>query len=118
MSDYVSGAAGLAVGLGALAVLDAERGAPEANITTLRDALWWASTTVTTVGYSDRFPVTGEGRLVPVVLMVLGIGHVGTVTAVAAWLLGRVSDEATARRDTPARRAGTGRFKSYFVAGG
>jgi voltage-gated potassium channel len=97
---YVTGVSGLAVGLAALAVLDAERGTKDANITTFGDALWWASTTVTTVGYGDRFPVTGEGRLVAVVLMVLGIGLVGAVTAaVAAWILGRVADDDAARED-------------------
>ena len=97
---YVSGAAGLAVGLGALAVLDAERGATGANISNFGDALWWACTTVTTVGYGDTFPVTIEGRLVSVVLMVLGIGLVGAVTAaVATWILGRVADEEAARQE-------------------
>ena len=41
-------------------VLDAERNAPDSNIATFPDALWWAATTVTTVGYGDRFPVTAE----------------------------------------------------------
>ncbi|CAM3194926.1 potassium channel family protein [Nocardioides dubius] len=91
---YVSGAAALAVGLGALAVLDAERDASGANITTAGDALWWATTTVTTVGYGDRFPVTTEGRLVAVMLMLVGIGLVGSVTAsIASWLLARVAAE-------------------------
>jgi voltage-gated potassium channel len=45
-------------------VLDAERNAPDGNITNFPDALWWAATTVTTVGYGDRFPVTAEGRLI------------------------------------------------------
>ena len=58
------GVAIVAVGLGALAVLDAEQDARGANITNYGDALWWASTTVTTVGYGDHFPVTTEGRLV------------------------------------------------------
>lgn len=94
---YVAAAAGMAVGLGALAVLDAEQSHAGANITTFGDALWWACTTVTTVGYGDRFPVTGEGRAVAVVLMVVGIGLVGAVTAsVAAWILGRV--QATEQR--------------------
>lgn len=94
---YVSGAAAVAVGLGALAVLDAERDAEGANLTTFGDALWWASTTVTTVGYGDRFPVTLEGRLVAVVLMLVGIGLVGAVTAaVATWILGRVAEERAA----------------------
>ena len=95
---YVGGAAALAVGLGALAVLDAERDAPEANITSFGDALWWASTTVTTVGYGDRYPVSTEGRVVAVVLMVVGIGVVGAVTAsVASWILGRVEAERSGR---------------------
>lgn len=78
---YVVGTAAMALCLGALAVLDAERGAPGATITNIGDALWWAAATVTTVGYGDFYPVTLEGRLVAFVLMVLGIGVVGTVTA-------------------------------------
>jgi voltage-gated potassium channel len=71
-------------------VLDAERGAKGANITTAGDALWWASTTVSTVGYGDRYPVTGSGRLVAVALMVGGIALLGVVTAsVAAWFVKR-----------------------------
>lgn len=91
---YVSGAAGMAVGLGGLAVLDAERGAEGANIESFGDAIWWACTTVTTVGYGDRFPVTATGRCVAFVLMLVGIGLVGTVTAsVAAWLVERSAEE-------------------------
>lgn len=84
---YVAGAAVAAVGLGALAVLDAERGAPGANISTFGDAIWWAATTVTTVGYGDFFPVTTQGRYVAAVLMVIGIGMVGAVTAAVATTL-------------------------------
>lgn len=93
---YVGGTATLAMLLGALAALDAERGHPDANITTFGNALWWAFTTVTTVGYGDQFPVTTEGRLIAVPLMIVGIGVLGTVTAsVAAWLVER----AGAQRD-------------------
>lgn len=89
---YISGSAAMAVGLGAIAVLDAEQDAADANITTFGDALWWACTTVTTVGYGDRYPVTLEGRAVAVVLMIIGIGVVGAVTAsVATWLMSRAA---------------------------
>lgn len=91
---YVAGAATLSVGLGALAVLDAEQDAAGANITGFGDALWWACTTVTTVGYGDHFPVTSTGRAVAVVLMVVGIGLVGSVTAsIATVLLARAGSD-------------------------
>jgi hypothetical protein len=55
---YVGGATVLLISCAALAALDAERHAAGANIHSFADALWWAATTVTTVGYGDRFPVT------------------------------------------------------------
>lgn len=94
VSTYVLGVAIVAVGLGALAVLDSEQNARGANITNYGDALWWACTTVTTVGYGDHFPITTEGRLVAVALMIVGIAMVGAVTAsVAAWMIGQVERE-------------------------
>ena len=103
---YVIGTAVVAVGLGAVAVLDVERGDPDANITNFGDALWWATTTVTTVGYGDHFPVTWEGRLFAVALMVVGISLVGVVTAsVAAWLIANVerpAERSTVEEDKPA----------------
>jgi voltage-gated potassium channel len=87
---YVAGSAVLVVFCAALAVLDAERRSPGANITSFGDALWWAITTVTTVGYGDQFPTTPEGRLVAVGLMLAGIALLGVVTAsIASWLIDR-----------------------------
>ena len=71
------------------AMLHFEAGHPEANIHTAEDALWWGVTTLTTVGYGDRFPVTTEGRVVAAVLMIVGLGLFGTLSGfVAAWFLG------------------------------
>lgn len=67
-----------------LAVLDAERGAPDANITNFGDAVWWSFTTMSTVGYGDAFPVTFSGRAVAVGLMVVGVSLLGIVSATLA----------------------------------
>ncbi len=61
-----------------------EQHAPGANIRNFGDALWWAVVTVTTVGYGDTYPVTAGGRGVAVVLMLVGIGLIGTLTATVA----------------------------------
>lgn len=69
------------------AILYAER-AETSNIKSAEDALWWAFTTITTVGYGDRFPVTTEGRVIAVVLMTAGVGLFGAFSAtLAAWIL-------------------------------
>ena len=71
-----------------------ERNHPESNIRTLPDGLWWAVTTVTTVGYGDTFPHSSGGRGVGVALMLTGIGLFGVLTAsLAALLLESNEDE-------------------------
>jgi voltage-gated potassium channel len=100
VTTYVLGTAVMAVGLGAVAVLDAERGAAHANIETFGDALWWSTTTVTTVGYGDQYPVTVEGRFIAVALMIVGIATVGAVTAaIATWMIAQVSADAEVEAD-------------------
>ncbi len=39
---------------------------------TVPDGLWWAVATLTTVGYGDVVPVTGLGKLIGAVVMILG----------------------------------------------
>lgn len=62
--------------------------APDSNIKTAEDALWWALTTMTTVGYGDRYPVTSEGRIVAGVLMCAGVGLFGMLSGLlTAWFV-------------------------------
>jgi voltage-gated potassium channel len=56
-----------------MVVLDAERSSPDANISDFGDAIWWAATTMTTVGYGDHYPVTAAGRLVAFGLTIGGM---------------------------------------------
>jgi voltage-gated potassium channel len=80
---YVLLVASGTVMLGALAVYVLEAGENK-SIRHFGDALWWAITTVTTVGYGDITPITPEGRLVAVVLMLTGISVIGVFTATVA----------------------------------
>jgi voltage-gated potassium channel len=65
---------------------------PDSNIKGPEDALWWAFSTITTVGYGDRFPVSSEGRLVGALLMTAGVGLFGTFSGfVASWFLAPTS---------------------------
>jgi len=65
-----------------------ERDIDGSNIKNFGDGLWWAITTVTTVGYGDRFPTTTEGRFLAVGLMIMGISLMGVITAsVASWFV-------------------------------
>jgi voltage-gated potassium channel len=58
------------------------------SIDEFTDGLWWAITTITTVGYGDFTPVTAEGRAVAVFLMLIGITLFGVLTAsIAAYFV-------------------------------
>ena len=80
---YVLVLACATVVLGAVGVFALEAGENK-GIQHFGDALWWAITTVTTVGYGDITPITPEGRMIAVVLMVTGIGVIGVFTATVA----------------------------------
>ena len=45
------------------------------------DGVWWAVSTVTTVGYGDISPETDAGRVIALAVMVVGIGFVALITA-------------------------------------
>lgn len=94
---YVSSAATLLVFVAALAVLDSERGTAS-HIQTFWDALWWAFVTITTVGYGDLAPITTQGRLIAVGLMLGGIALLGIVTAtLASWIVEKVATHDAAK---------------------
>jgi voltage-gated potassium channel len=48
------------------------------------DGVWWATSTITTVGYGDVTPHTDSGRVIAIIMMVSGIGFVALLTAAVA----------------------------------
>jgi voltage-gated potassium channel len=76
------GVPALLVGVSALvaaAIVERAEGPPD--FPSYGDAVWWAMVTVTTVGYGDAVPVTTEGRVAAVMLMLVGVVLLGTVAA-------------------------------------
>jgi voltage-gated potassium channel len=93
LAIYVVATTVLIVLMGGLSVLEAERGDPSSTIQSYPQALWWAVCTITTVGYGELYPVTLEGRLVALTLMVGGLGLIGFTTgSLASWIVDRISD--------------------------
>jgi voltage-gated potassium channel len=74
----------LLLAVGAVLITVLEHNAPNATIHSIWDGIWWATTTVTTVGYGDMYPVTVPGRMLAVILMLVGIGFFSAITAVVA----------------------------------
>jgi voltage-gated potassium channel len=80
-------------------VLVFERQAHGSTIHNYGQALWWGMSTLTTVGYGDRFPVTPAGQGIAVVLMIAGIGLVGVFTAtIASYFMGESQTKAAQER--------------------
>jgi voltage-gated potassium channel len=52
------------------------------NIHNLFDAFYWALITISTVGYGDISPVTNEGRVVTMLIILTGIGLISFVTSI------------------------------------
>jgi len=101
-----------------IAVLTVET-APEANIKSAEDAVWWAFATITTVGYGDRYPVTSEGRFVAAILMCSGVGLFGSFSGLlAAWFVGPAKDEtASVAAEVKALRLEMQRLRSSLERG-
>ena len=48
------------------------------------DSIWWSFVTTTSVGYGDIYPATNLGRIIAVLLMIVGLGFVGMLSGTIA----------------------------------
>ena len=52
------------------------------------DVIWWTVVTASTVGYGDRVPQTTGGRVIGILVIVVGVGVASIVTGkIASWLV-------------------------------
>jgi len=52
------------------------------NVDSLFDALYWSLVTISTVGYGDISPVTNEGRVISMLIIISGIAMISFATSV------------------------------------
>jgi voltage-gated potassium channel len=76
-----------------------ERNDPNGHPLSAWDGVWWALTTVTTVGYGDNYPTTDGGKAIAVIVMLVGIGFITILTAAAAERFMRARREEEAERN-------------------
>lgn len=87
------GAVAGCIATGGLLVSVAEHDQAGSTIDSVADGIWWAFVTCTTVGYGDTFPVTSSGRVIAVVLMLVGISGLSVITAnIAAYFVSTVAE--------------------------
>jgi voltage-gated potassium channel len=70
-------------------------GRPGTTFRSWGDGVWWALTTLTTVGYGDHVPASTAGRVVGAAIMIAGVAVLGAVAAVVALVFA----SAVARRE-------------------
>lgn len=87
---------------GGLVMLWVESQVPDANIETASDAIWYVYVTITTVGYGDQYPVSNVGRVLGIVIMTVGVGLFGTITAFLANIFVAPNDDEAAGTETAA----------------
>jgi voltage-gated potassium channel len=91
--SYVFVLAGTILVLTSVVVLDMEQGVPHASIKNFGDALWWGISTMTTVGYGDKVPVTPGGKAIAAVLMLTGVAIYGALAATMATFFIKQADK-------------------------
>jgi voltage-gated potassium channel len=73
-----------------------ETAAKPGHFESIAQAIWWAVVTLTTVGYGDITPITFAGKLLGIVIMLLGVGCMALPAGILA---ARFSEELRSRRD-------------------
>lgn len=93
----------LLIFLAAVGIYQCEHEAQPDRFRSIFDGLWWATCTLTTVGYGDVYPITVGGRLFTFFLLLIGLGIVAVPAGIMASALTSIREqdaEATTKPDT------------------
>jgi len=75
----------------AVGIYTFEHAAQPDKFSSIPQALWWALTTFTTVGYGDMYPITVGGRLFTSLVLLIGLALVAIPTGLIASSLSTIS---------------------------
>ncbi|GLT18163.1 capsular polysaccharide biosynthesis protein [Vibrio zhanjiangensis] len=89
--------------IGSSMMLFVESKAPNANIQTGGDAMWWALVTISTVGYGDHYPVTNAGKVLASGLIICGVGIFGMISGLITSLLASPTEVQAKRSENKER---------------
>ena len=89
------GAALVLLYLAAVGIFYFERSAQPEVFRSVFSSLWWAVTTLTTVGYGDSYPVTLGGRIFTFFVLMIGLGVVAIPSGIVAAALAKVREGET-----------------------
>ena len=81
---FRSGGLKYAAAFTGLVVLAAAEAFSVAQKTSYFDGLYWAITTITTVGYGDQLPTTDEAKVMAMIVMLVGIGFFAALAGALA----------------------------------
>jgi len=89
--------------LSAVGIYYFENAAQPEQFKSVFHSLWWAVTTLTTVGYGDMFPVTTGGKLFTFFVLMIGLGIVAVPTGLVASALSQARAENMSKADAHER---------------
>jgi voltage-gated potassium channel len=97
----------IVVVFGGILVQRFEEHSPDSTIETPGEAIWWAIVTITTVGYGDEIPVSEGGKIMAVIVMILGVGLASLLTGLVArvFISSGTEDDLATKADIESLRA-------------
>lgn len=79
--------------LSAVGIYYFEHEAQPEHFKSILHSLWWAVTTLTTVGYGDAYPITAGGKLFTFLILMIGLGIVAVPAGLVASALSKVIED-------------------------
>jgi voltage-gated potassium channel len=109
----LTGITAISIIFGGFAVVIAESNNQESNIKNVSDGVWWAITTITTVGYGDYYPVTSLGKVIGSFVMFIGLAFLTSFAGIIGSSL--IAHRLKQRDDERSKRSVLNNTKEFII---